>query len=174
MKSRLEILDAVLLGASRAGDDLAFRSCCRDTRSSWRRRSPSRRDFAVALGFVVGPAGLTSVGHAAFYGLAAYLLAMMAPASAPADLVVTACVAIFGAALFAAVVGAVSIRSRGMYFILMTLAFGQLGYQFFHDTKHRRQRRRGLCEFSSGTQSAGRLRYHSIRRRVSIVFVSWW
>ena len=31
-------------------------------------------------------------------------------------------------------VGAVSIRSRGMYFILMTLAFGQLGYHFFHDT----------------------------------------
>ena len=35
---------------------------------------------------------------------------------------------------FAGLVGAVSIRSRGMYFILMTLAFGQLGYHFFHDT----------------------------------------
>jgi branched-chain amino acid transport system permease protein len=39
-----------------------------------------------------------------------------------------------GTAVCAAVVGAISIRSRGLYFILMTLAFGQLGYHFFHDT----------------------------------------
>ena len=91
--------------------------------------------FAVALGFVVGPAGLTSMGHAAFYGLAAYLLVQFAPAADPANLLVTLFLSIVGAALFAAVVGAFSIRSRGMYFILMTLAFGQLGYQFFNDTK---------------------------------------
>jgi branched-chain amino acid transport system permease protein len=90
--------------------------------------------FAVALGLVVGPAGLVSLGHAAFYGLAAYVLAMLAPASAPADLILTALAAILAAALAAAAIGAVSIRSRGMYFILMTLAFGQLGYHFFHDT----------------------------------------
>src|SRR5262249_16890734 len=62
--------------------------------------------LAVALGLVVGPAGLTSVGHAAFYGLAAYLLAMMAPKSAPADLLTTVIVAILGAAAFAAPVAA--------------------------------------------------------------------
>ncbi|MGZ5804694.1 MAG: branched-chain amino acid ABC transporter permease [Xanthobacteraceae bacterium] len=90
--------------------------------------------FAVALGFVVGPAGLTSIGHGAFYGLAAYLLVMLAPKSAPADLFSTGAIAIIGTAIVAALVGAVSIRSRGMYFILMTLAFGQLGYHFFHDT----------------------------------------
>ena len=90
--------------------------------------------LAVALGLVVGPAGLTSVGHAAFYGVAAYVLAMMAPKSEPADLLITAAVAILGAAAFAFIVGAVSIRSRGMYFILMTLAFGQLGYHLFNDS----------------------------------------
>ena len=90
--------------------------------------------LAVALGFVVGPAGLISLGHAAFYGLAAYLFAMTAPGSEPANVFSTALIAIFGAAAFAAFVGAVSIRSRGLYFILMTLAFGQLGYHFFHDT----------------------------------------
>lgn len=91
--------------------------------------------LAVALGLVVGPAGLTSVGHAAFYGAAAYILAAMSPKYEAADLLLTGLVAILVAAAFAAVVGMVSIRSRGMYFILMTLAFGQLGYHFFHDTK---------------------------------------
>jgi branched-chain amino acid transport system permease protein len=90
--------------------------------------------LAVALGLVVGPAGLTSVGHAAFYGVAAYVLAMMAPKSEAADLLLTGAVAIVAAAAFAFIVGAVSIRSRGMYFILMTLAFGQLGYHLFNDT----------------------------------------
>jgi len=91
--------------------------------------------LAVALGLVVGPAGLTSVGHAAFYGAAAYILAAMSPKYEAADMLLTAAAAILVAAAFAAVVGVVSIRSRGMYFILMTLAFGQLGYHFFHDTK---------------------------------------
>jgi len=91
--------------------------------------------LAVALGLVVGPAGLTSMGHAAFYGAAAYILAAMSPKYEAADMLLTALVAILVAAGFAAMVGAVSIRSRGMYFILMTLAFGQLGYHFFHDTK---------------------------------------
>jgi branched-chain amino acid transport system permease protein len=91
--------------------------------------------LAVALGFVVGPAGLISMGHAAFYGVAAYVLAYMAPQSEAANLLLTMVLAIAAAAAFALIVGAVSIRSRGMYFILMTLAFGQLGYHFFHDTK---------------------------------------
>ncbi|MGZ3411104.1 MAG: hypothetical protein ACXWKA_12250, partial [Xanthobacteraceae bacterium] len=61
--------------------------------------------FAVALGFVVGPAGLTSIGHGAFYGLAAYLLVMLAPKSAPADLFSTGAIAIIGTAIVAALVG---------------------------------------------------------------------
>jgi branched-chain amino acid transport system permease protein len=90
--------------------------------------------LAVALGFVVGPGGLISIGHATFYGVAAYIFAMIAPQAEPANLLVTAAIAIVGAAAVAACVGAVSIRSRGMYFILMTLAFGQLSFHFFHDT----------------------------------------
>lgn len=88
-----------------------------------------------ALGLVVGPAGLVSLSHAAFYGLAAYLLALLAPAAAPADLALTFAVCVFGAAAFAAVVGLVSLRARGLYFILMTLAFGQLAFHFFNDTR---------------------------------------
>jgi branched-chain amino acid transport system permease protein len=46
----------------------------------------------------------------------------------------TAALSIAGAAIFALLVGAVSLRARGLYFVLMTLAFGQLAYHFFHDT----------------------------------------
>ncbi len=133
MKARLEFLDAILLLILVLG-----MICIPFMLSGYEIKLATtitiQVGLAVALGLVVGPAGLTSVGHAAFYGLAAYVLAMMAPKSAPADLLLTAAVAIVAAALFAAVVGAISIRSRGMYFILMTLAFGQLGYHFFHDT----------------------------------------
>ncbi|MGH6710803.1 MAG: branched-chain amino acid ABC transporter permease [Bradyrhizobium sp.] len=90
--------------------------------------------LAAALGLVVGPAGLISIGHAAFYGVAAYLFAMIAPQSGPANLLATAFVAIAGTSVWAAIVGAISIRSRGLYFVLMTLAFGQLGYHLFNDT----------------------------------------
>lgn len=90
--------------------------------------------LAAALGFVVGPAGLISIGHAAFYGIAAYALAMVAPQAEPANLLVTLGISIVVATVFAAAVGALSIRSRGLYFILMTLAFGQLAYQLFNDT----------------------------------------
>ena len=90
--------------------------------------------LAAALGLVVGPGGLISIGHAAFYGVAAYLFAMIAPQTEPANLLVTAFAAIAGASVFAAIVGAISIRSRGLYFVLMTLAFGQLGYHLFNDT----------------------------------------
>jgi branched-chain amino acid transport system permease protein len=90
--------------------------------------------LAVALGFAVGPAGLISLGHAAFYGLAAYLFAMTAPQSDPASLLVTLLTSVAGAGIFAFIVGAVSLRARGLYFVLMTLAFGQLAFHFFHDT----------------------------------------
>jgi branched-chain amino acid transport system permease protein len=90
--------------------------------------------LALALGFAVGTGGLISLGHAAFYGLAAYLVAIIAPQLEPASLLPTAFVSIAGAAAFAFVVGAVSLRARGLYFVLMTLAFGELAYHFFHDT----------------------------------------
>jgi branched-chain amino acid transport system permease protein len=90
--------------------------------------------LAVALGLVVGPGGLISAGHAAFYGVGAYIFAMIAPQAHPANLLLTAAISIIAAAAVAACVGAVSIRSRGLYFILMTLAFGQLCFHLFHDT----------------------------------------
>jgi branched-chain amino acid transport system permease protein len=90
--------------------------------------------IAVALGFAVGAGGLVSLGHAAFYGLAGYLFALAAPENEPASLLLTLSLSVAGTACAALLVGAFSIRARGLYFVLMTLAFGELGYHLFHDT----------------------------------------
>lgn len=90
--------------------------------------------LASALGLVVGPGGLISLGHGALYGFAAYIFAALAPQAEPANLLVTLAASVIGATALAAAVGAVSIRARGLYFILMTLAFGQLGFHLFHDS----------------------------------------
>ncbi|MGE3147765.1 MAG: branched-chain amino acid ABC transporter permease, partial [Pseudorhodoplanes sp.] len=89
---------------------------------------------ALALGLVVGAGGLVSLGHAAFFGIAAYCLALVSPEYEAANLLTTALAAMACAALAAFVVGAVSIRAQGLYFVLMTLAFGELAFHFFHDT----------------------------------------
>lgn len=90
--------------------------------------------LASALGLVIGPGGLVSLGHGALYGFAAYIFAALAPQAEPANLILTLIASVVGATALAAAVGAVSIRARGLYFILMTLAFGQLGYHLFHDS----------------------------------------
>jgi branched-chain amino acid transport system permease protein len=90
--------------------------------------------LASALGLVVGAGGLVSLGHGAIYGFAAYIFAAIAPQAEPANLGWTLAMSVIGATALAAAVGAISIRARGLYFILMTLAFGQLGFHLFHDS----------------------------------------
>src|SRR5215213_9474642 len=68
--------------------------------------------LAMALNLVVGFGGLVSLCHAAFFGLAGYVPALAALA-----------------------IGALSLRTRGVYFIMVTLAFGEMLFFLFHDTK---------------------------------------
>jgi branched-chain amino acid transport system permease protein len=91
--------------------------------------------FALSLELIVGRAGLVSFGHAAFFGIAAYVAALLTPQSGPASfwLLLPACVLAAGA--YALAVGALSLRTRGVYFIMVTLAFAQMAYYVFHDTK---------------------------------------
>jgi branched-chain amino acid transport system permease protein len=89
---------------------------------------------AMALNFVVGFGGLISLCHAAFFGLSGYILAMVAPKYEPASLWLTLALAISGTALAALIIGALSLRTRGMYFIMVTLAFGEMLFFLFHDT----------------------------------------
>jgi len=91
--------------------------------------------FALSLDLLVGYTGLVSFGHAAFYGVGAYALALLAPKAAPANLWTTLPIAVLAAALAALVVGVFVLRTRGVYFIMVTLAFAQMFYFIFHDTK---------------------------------------
>jgi branched-chain amino acid transport system permease protein len=84
--------------------------------------------LALSLDLVMGYMGLLSFGHAAFWGLGAYLTALfaihVAPAFLPAFLL-----AIVATAVVAWVIGALSIRLSGVYFAMITLAFAQMFYQ---------------------------------------------
>ena len=81
--------------------------------------------FAASLDLLVGYSGLASLGHGGYFGVGAYaagLLALHATSNAFAQIGVASAVAA-GVAL---VTGVFAVRSRGVYFLLLTLAFGQL------------------------------------------------
>ena len=81
--------------------------------------------FAASLDLLLGYSGLPSLGHAAFYGVGGYaagLLAQHYTSNAFAQLGVAAA----AAAGVAIVTGVFAVRSRGVYFLMLTLAFGQL------------------------------------------------
>lgn len=89
--------------------------------------------FALSLQLLVGMTGLVSLGHAAFYGIGAYVT-VLASGSEGGNILWLALVSIACAAAYALLVGALSLRTRGAYFIMVTLAFAQMAYFVFHDT----------------------------------------
>ena len=91
--------------------------------------------FALSLELLVGTTGLVSLGHAAFYGIGAYATVLGSPADAPGSLALLLPLAMGTAALYALFVGVLSLRTSGVYFIMVTLAFAQMAYFVFHDTK---------------------------------------
>jgi len=90
--------------------------------------------FAMSLALLVGFTGLVSLGHAAYFGIAAYTVALIAPEYEAANLwfVLAASVLAAGAAAF--FIGLFVLRTKGIYFIMVTLAFAQMAYYIFHDT----------------------------------------
>jgi len=90
--------------------------------------------LAMGLNLVVGFGGLVSMCHAAFFGLAGYMLAIATPKYDPASFWVSFPLAVGVAALAALIIGALALRTRGVYFIMVTLAFGEMLYFLFHDT----------------------------------------
>ena len=91
--------------------------------------------FALSLDLLVGYTGLVSFGHAAYYGIGAYALGLLTPKYEAASLWLTLPVAIVASGFAAFVVGALVVRVKGIYFIMVTLAFAQMFYFVFHDTK---------------------------------------
>ena len=84
---------------------------------------------AMSLDLILGYGALVSFGHAAFLGIGAYAVAILA-AHGIDDILIQAVVAIVASSLFAFLTGAISLRTRGVYFIMITLAFGQMAYFF--------------------------------------------
>jgi len=82
---------------------------------------------ALALDLLVGYGALVSFGHAAFIGLGAYAVGILS-AHGINDALIALPVALGVSALFALATGAISLRTKGVYFIMITLAFGQMAY----------------------------------------------
>jgi branched-chain amino acid transport system permease protein len=83
--------------------------------------------FAVSLHFIMGPAGMVSFGHAAYFGLGAYAGAVLFKrAGLPMELALV--LAPFCAGLFAVVYGWFCVRLSGVYLAMLTLAFAQISW----------------------------------------------
>ena len=91
--------------------------------------------FAMSLDLLVGYTGLVSLGHAAFFGIAGYSLAFAAPQYEAANLWLSLPLAMAGSGFLALVIGVLVLRTSGIYFIMVTLAFAQMVFFVFHDTK---------------------------------------
>jgi branched-chain amino acid transport system permease protein len=91
--------------------------------------------FAMSLDLLIGYTGLVSFGHAAYFGLAGYALALMGPKYAAASLWWSLPAAMAVCALFALLTGLLVLRTKGIFFIMVTLAFAQMLFFVFHDTK---------------------------------------
>ncbi len=100
---------------------------------------------AVSLDLILGYGGMVSLGHAAFFGVGAYVVSVFSYHSFEGSPIISwpftfgghtsALVAwpaaVFAAAVLAALIGALSLRTSGMHFIMITLAFAQMLYYFF-------------------------------------------
>jgi len=89
---------------------------------------------ATSLNLVLGYGGMVSFGHAAFVGLGAYVTAIMLSEGVSSGMLhLAATVAVTAFAAF--VIGAISLRTRGVYFIMITLAFAQMLYYLANSVK---------------------------------------
>ncbi len=100
---------------------------------------------AVSLDLILGYGGMVSLGHAVYLGTGAYVVAILTWHAQEGTMLmswplriagtdsglITIPAAVLFSALVAGVIGSLSLRTRGMHFIMITLAFAQMGYFFF-------------------------------------------
>lgn len=82
---------------------------------------------ALSVDLLIGYAGLVTFGQAAFVGLGAYAVGILASHGVNEALVALP-VALLASGLFALIIGTISLRTQGVYFIMITLAFGQMAF----------------------------------------------
>lgn len=97
---------------------------------------------AASLNFILGYGGMVSFGHAAFFGIGAYTVGILFAHHTSGEplfglipgsnqMLVTLPAALLVSGLFAALIGALSLRTGGVQFIMITLAFAQMLFFFF-------------------------------------------
>ena len=116
---------------------------------------------ATSLNLILGYGGMMSFGHAAYLGIGGYAVGILAHEGIASGWVQFPA-AVLASALFALIVGALSLRTRGVYFIMITLAFGQMIYyvtagldRYGSDdglTIYRRSQFGGFIDLSNKTQ----------------------
>ncbi len=91
--------------------------------------------FAMSLDLLQGVTGLVSLGHAAYFGIAGYALAFLTPQGEPISLYTSLPIAVGASALAALIIGILVVRTHGIYFIMVTMAFAQMVFFLFFDNK---------------------------------------
>ncbi|MCP4285203.1 MAG: branched-chain amino acid ABC transporter permease [Gammaproteobacteria bacterium] len=92
--------------------------------------------FTISLDLLIGFTGLVSFGHAAFFGIGAYFLAIFFQDAAHINYWWALSLTLAGTALASLIVGWICIRTSGIYFIMLTLAFAQMFFYFFFESPH--------------------------------------
>lgn len=82
---------------------------------------------ATSLNFILGFGGMVSFGHAAFVGVGAYTVGILMQHGMTSAVVAWPAAMLMGG-LFALIIGSISLRTQGVYFIMITLAFAQMLY----------------------------------------------
>ena len=82
---------------------------------------------AVSLNLILGYGGMISFGHAAYLGIGGYTIAILSDAGIDNGFIQWP-IGIAASALAALIIGSICLRTRGLYFIMITLAFGQMIY----------------------------------------------
>jgi branched-chain amino acid transport system permease protein len=91
--------------------------------------------FALSLQLLVGGAGMVSLAQAAFFGLGAYTVYLLGRTlGRPPSILVSLPASAAVAGIAAALIGPFALRTRGFFFLMTTLAFGQMLFFVFHDT----------------------------------------
>ncbi len=90
--------------------------------------------FALSLELLVGTTGLVCFGQSAFFGIGAYALVKLSANQATPQVLYLLPISMILAGFYALFVGALSLRTKGVYFIMVTLAFAQMAYYVIHDT----------------------------------------
>jgi len=91
--------------------------------------------FAMSLDLLQGVTGMVSLGHAAYFGLAGYVLAFLMPQSEAISLWWSLPLAVLASGLAALLIGFFVVRTHGIYFIMVTMAFAQMVFFLFFDNR---------------------------------------